>query len=58
MIEVPPMKTVLGHPESIANLSGGAEESLRPDGSMFVELQAVIGSTCELGFSRIGCEWI
>jgi len=58
MIEVPPMKTVLGHPEAIANLSGGAAESLRPDGSMFVELQAVIGSTCELGFSRIGCEWI
>ena len=52
------MKTVLGHPEAIAHLSGGAAESLRPDGSMFVELQAVIGSTCELGFSRVGCEWI
>ena len=58
MIEVPAMKTVLGHPEAIAHLSGGAAESLRPDGSMFVELQAVIGSTCELGFSRVGCEWI
>ena len=41
-----------------AHLSGGAAESLRPDWSMFVELQAVIGSTCELGFSRVGCEWI
>ncbi len=58
MIEVPPMERVLGHPEAIAHLSGGADESLRKDGSMYVELQSVIGSTNELGFSRIGCRWI
>ena len=58
MIEVPAMKKVIGEPEAIAVLSGGAAESLRPDGSMYVELQSVIGSTCELGFSRIGCDWI
>lgn len=58
MIEVPAMKKVIGEAEAIAVLSGGAAESLRPDGSMYVELQSIIGSTCELGFSRIGCDWI
>jgi glycine reductase len=58
MVEVPAMDKVIGDPEAIAVLSGGAPESLRPDGSMFVELQSIIGSTCELGFSRIGCDWI
>jgi glycine reductase len=58
MVELPAMKKVIGYPEAISNLSGGAEESLRPDGSLFVELQAIIGSTNELGFSRIGARWI
>jgi glycine reductase complex component B subunit alpha and beta len=58
MIEVPAMDRVIGDEKAIAMLSGGAAESLRHDGSMLVELQAVIGSTSELGFSRIGCEWI
>lgn len=55
MIEVPAMECVLGYPDAIALLSGGAPESLRSDGSMFVELQSVIGSTCELGAGRWGC---
>ncbi len=58
MIEVPAMKKVIGEAEAIALLSGGAAESLRADGSMYVELQSIIGSTCELGYSRIGCDWI
>ena len=58
MLEVPAMDKVIGEPSAIAVLSGGAPESLRPDGSMFVELQSIIGSTCELGFSRIGCDWV
>ncbi|MDR1922411.1 MAG: glycine/sarcosine/betaine reductase component B subunit, partial [Candidatus Adiutrix sp.] len=58
MVEAPAMKKVIGEAAAIALLSGGAAESLRPDGSMLVELQSIIGSTCELGFSRIGCDWI
>jgi glycine reductase len=58
MVELPAMEKVIGYPEAIANLSGGAEESLRTDGSMYVELQAIIGSTNELGFSRIGARWV
>ena len=58
MIEVPAMDRIIGFPESIAFLSGGASDSLRGDGSMYVELQSIIGSTNELGFSKLGCEWI
>ena len=58
MIEVPAMDKVIGYPESIAVLSGGAEESLRPDGSMYVELQSIIASTAEIGYNKLGCEWV
>ncbi|HCP07801.1 MAG TPA: beta-aspartyl-peptidase, partial [Synergistaceae bacterium] len=44
MIELPAMDRILGYDSSISNLSGGAGERLRKDGSMFVELQAIIGS--------------
>ena len=58
MLEVPAMQKVIGWPEAIAHLSGGAAESLREDGSMFVEMQAIIASTAEIGYNRVGCEWI
>ena len=58
MIEVPAMDKVIGYPEQIALLSGGAAESLRPDGSMYVELQSIIASTAEIGFNKLGCEWV
>jgi len=58
MVELPPMDKVIGYSEAIENLSGGAEESLREDGSMYVELQAIIGSTSELGFGSIGARWV
>lgn len=58
MIEVPAMDKVIGHIESIAIVSGGADDSLRPDGSMYVELQAIIGSTCETGYNKSGSLWV
>lgn len=58
IVVVSPMDRVLGWPESIATLSGGNESSLRPDGSIETEIQAIIGSTNELGFSAIGSRWV
>ncbi|MCF4113308.1 MULTISPECIES: glycine/sarcosine/betaine reductase component B subunit [Dethiosulfovibrio] len=58
MLEVPAMDRVIGYPESIAHVSGGADDSLREDGSMYVELQSIIGSTCEIGTNRTGSEWV
>ena len=58
MLEVPAMDKVIGFIESIAHVSGGAAESLRPDGSMYVELQSIIGSTCETGYNKSGSLWV
>jgi glycine reductase len=58
IVEVPPMDCVLGWPEAIATLSGGFDGSLGEDGSIRAEIQAIIGSTNELGFSRIGSRWV
>jgi len=58
MIEVPAMDRVIGYREAISLLSGGSEESLKSDGSMSVELQSIIASTAEIGFGKLGCEWV
>jgi len=58
MILVPPMERVIGDAASIANLSGGSADSLREDGSMWVEMQSIIASTAEIGFNKMGCEWV
>lgn len=58
MILVPAMDKVIGDATAIAHLSGGDANSLREDGSMFIELQAIIASTCEIGFSTASCEWV
>ena len=58
MIVVPPMEKIIGDAAAIALLSGGSAERLREDGSMYVELQSVIGSTVEIGYGNVGCEWV
>jgi glycine reductase len=58
LVELPPMKKIIGDIRAIANVSGGDEKSIRSDGSIVCEIQSIIGSTNELGCSKIGCEWI
>lgn len=58
VVVLPPMERVIGDIRAIANVSGGDEKSIRPDGSIACEIQSIIGSTNELGISKIGCEWI
>jgi len=51
------MKKVIGDAKAIALLSGGSVESLREDGSMYVELQSVIVQRWKLataGRLRVG----
>ena len=47
------MDKVIGYPNFADVIAGGFQGSLRPDGSIEVELQAITGSTSELGFTRI-----
>ncbi len=54
IIVLPPMKKVIGDPAKADVIAGGFFGSLSPDGSMEVELQAIMGSTCELGYNLIG----
>ncbi|MGI6790393.1 glycine/sarcosine/betaine reductase component B subunit [Aminivibrio sp.] len=54
VIVLPPMKKVIGVPEEANVIAGGWQGSLAADGSITVELQAILGSTSELGFTKLG----
>ena len=58
LVTLPPMEKVIGSLKAITNVSGGDEGSIGSDGSITCEIQSIIGSTNELGCSKIGCEWI
>jgi glycine reductase len=55
---LPPMETVIGPLPDIARLAGGYAGSLYDDGSLEVELQAIIGATNQLGYGRLRCHEI
>ncbi|WP_367337626.1 glycine/sarcosine/betaine reductase component B subunit [Aminivibrio sp.] len=54
VIVLPPMKKVIGVPEEANVIAGGWQGSLAADGTITVELQAILGSTSELGFTKLG----
>jgi sarcosine reductase len=56
VIELPPMEKVIGHIEAVDIIAGGSEGSLREDGSIVVEIQAITGATNELGFNKISAK--
>ncbi|NLA71284.1 MAG: beta-aspartyl-peptidase [Clostridiaceae bacterium] len=53
MIVLPPMERVIGTLNFVNKIAGGHDGSLREDGSIETELQAIMGSTNELGFNRL-----
>jgi glycine reductase len=55
-ILLPPMATTIGPVPDVARLAGGYPGSVRADGSMEVELQAIMGATNELGFAHLRCQ--
>jgi glycine reductase len=58
LIELPAMQAVIGPLPDVARLAGGYAHSVHEDGTMTVELQAIIGSTNQLGLSRLSCREI
>ena len=50
VVTLPPLDTVIGHPEAANLIAGGWEGSLKPDGSIEAEIQVITGATNELGF--------
>lgn len=53
VIDLPPMDRVIGDPTKVDIIAGGFDGSLRTDGSIQVELQAITGATNELGFNKL-----
>jgi glycine reductase len=53
VIVLPPLENVIGDDRVITELAGGSSKCRLPDGSVAIELQALIGSTNQLGFERI-----
>jgi len=52
VITLPKMDKVIGSLAEVDVIAGGFENNTLEDGSIVVELQAIIGATNELGFSR------
>jgi len=57
-VVLPPMDRVIGVVSSADVIAGGFDGSLRGDGSIEVEIQAITGATSELGFSKISARTI
>ena len=54
VIKLPPMDKVIGYAHEANVIAGGWNGSLADDGSITVELQAITGSTSELGYTKLG----
>jgi glycine reductase len=50
---LPPMESVIGHLEAIETITGGHTGSLRPDGSIAMEIAGILGATVELGAENL-----
>ncbi|MDR9756608.1 MAG: glycine/sarcosine/betaine reductase component B subunit [Thermoanaerobacterales bacterium] len=55
VVTLPPADKVIGDAESIAVLAGGWKGALLEDGTLQCELNAVIGSTSEIGYHYVTC---
>jgi len=52
-IVLPRLEKVIGYVDAADVIAGGFDGSLRQDGSIEVEIQAITGATSELGFNKI-----
>lgn len=52
VIVLPKLDRIIGHIEVVDVIAGGFDGSLREDGSIEVEIQAITGATSEVGFNK------
>jgi len=57
VVILPPMKKVLGDESVIRDLAGGTRKAGMPEGSVAIELQALLGSTNQLGFESLSARF-
>ena len=53
VVTLPKLDRVIGTLDYVDKIAGGFENNMQPDGSIIVEIQAIIGATNELGFNRM-----
>lgn len=56
VVTLPPADKVIGNAETIATLAGGWAGALLEDGTLMCELNAVVGSTSEIGYHNCTVE--
>jgi len=57
VVVLPPMERVLGDDSVIRDLAGGTRKSGIPEGCVAIELQALLGSTNQLGFESLSARF-
>lgn len=53
VVQLPKLDKVIGHLDVVNVIAGGNEDSLREDGTIEVEIQAITGATNETGFNYL-----
>ncbi|WP_237036987.1 glycine/sarcosine/betaine reductase component B subunit [Mediannikoviicoccus vaginalis] len=53
VVILPKLDKIIGHVEFVDIIAGGAKGSLREDGTILVEIQAITGATNETGFNYL-----
>jgi glycine reductase len=53
VIALPPMKRIIGDLKPAEVIAGGFVGCLTTDGGLNIEIQAIMGSTCQLGFGKL-----
>ena len=53
LVDLPKMDKVIGHTEFVDKIAGGFAGSLREDGNIQVEVQAITDATSEVGFAHL-----
>jgi len=56
MISLPAMDRLIGQYDYVDKIAGGFDGSLKDDGSIEVEIQAITGATNELGFNKMSAK--
>ena len=53
VIVLPKLDKVIGTLDYVNKIAGGNENSMRPDGTIEIEIQAITGATSEVGFNKL-----
>jgi glycine reductase complex component B subunits alpha and beta len=56
LVVLPKLDKVIGHLEVVDVIAGGHQDSLREDGTIEVEIQAITGATNETGFGYLSAK--